>query len=51
MNKGYDCLEKTNKDFVNKVIRNNRTICKERFQERKYVSKINDIYVRLLKSR
>lgn len=51
MKKGYDCLEKTNKDFVNTVIRNNRIICKERFQERKYVSKINDIYMRLLKSR
>lgn len=50
-NKEYDCLEKTNKKFVNIVIRNNRMICKERFQERKYVLKINDIYMQLLKNK
>ena len=48
ISKDYDCLKNIEEDFIYNVIKNNRLTCKERFQEKKYVLKINDIYKHIL---
>lgn len=48
ISKDYDCLKNIEVDFIYNVIKNNRLTCKERFQEKKYVLKINDIFKHIL---